>query len=1101
MSTLRLRPSSKSTTVKVAAGVPVVKAPSASKPIILDDVLASVPPESNQYLRQKEKLEYDHAKSPETQALLPTLDDAAFNSKLMQHAEFHAPVVDDGSPLDTVLNVEEESNKVCSSKKDGDDDDDEDDTYLPHQLFVRNFLSPSSPYNSLLFITETRWCVALGLAEEWRTKTGHKVVILTLDDGLKNKMFKPDMLEQVGDRVLAKSGCIAESLLREVNPTNAPLTVAQAEQDVKRILEMGYDIVNTLPKNVTQTLIIVDNVPVSEDMMALASKKEEGAGGNKWLLMYRFPMQTSPREIIDVVNLMNANDKRGLVDVNEVFDKNDKFVEEHKEQGHIVQESGEALLRRKLNGYVSFLRSENPYTHPLRIYPDVFAPDRVFRESATLLESVGKFFSSLTGAKVAAPTEYPKQQVDGKPFDPAKRLRHLPLFLTALGDEQEKIVTRLFQATTPGQSLSPLMEAMTMTYPPPVAMTTQTTTQTTEVGTLESTMIKANQTFSYKNPENRIFGPGQLAKWSGKLSDVCSNVKNKAMIFCKDVVPVGLALEEHGFARSGGPALLSPSPSSTRKYRLVVQEDSEFYFKAEKKKEEEDVVLVISYAAAAAAARREKNVRQVHFLDPPDTLNEVEELLGMAIYSKSHCGLPFAKRNVEIYMHASVATTDDREMPDAYAYRVCADTARAMGKVTRIMKEVAVDLLFAPRDFSMDHLGTVDANRHLSVEPASYQPGKPLEFQAGDRPYSAVCDYMQTCTLPAWASAPRRPTIKAPILLDNLPLPRLTQRLRELFQEKATYTRTELLAAVQIPRMFSVEHVLQELARLVKTKSDVFYDTYGRRGYLVLRGNEYAFQPVEITDTQIGTYERTVPVEVKPATVPSSPAEKPALAAAVPSTILQDIQQKVAVASGDSEVELEDAWYETAQQWFNELQIVHRIPPEKVRGYVVDHAIETLSDADLLTLVTSTFARLSKERASATERRIGASLVIGQDGILRVGRRRLKQAEEDGTWSFLHNLARAKPLREPVLQKSHGPEPLREDWFLDPKGELIYRGRQLSRMHKPDLLTLLDLGIKVKNKKVTVAQLVVLAEILLRSSKKNTSVGTSVDTSVDTSVA
>jgi len=1019
----------------------VVKAPSATKPLILDDVLASVPPESNQYLRQKEKLEYDHAKSPESQALLPTLDDADFNRKLVQHSEFHAPVMD--NDLAVVRNVEEESNKVCSSK----DDDDDDDVYLPHQLFVRNFLSPSSPYNSLLLIADTKWCAALGLAEEWRAKTGQKVVILSQDDAaIKKTIFTPDMLEQVGDRVVAKSGYITESLLREANPTNAPLTVAQAQQAVERIIEMGYAIVDTLPKHVTQTLVIVDNVPVSAFDMG---------EGNKWLLIYRFPMQKSPREIIDVVNFMNANDQRGLVDVNEVFDKNDKFVEEHKEKGHIVQESGEALLRRKLNGYVSFLRSENPYTHPLRIYPDVFAPDRVFRDSSatSLLESVGKFFSSLTGATtVTAPTEYPKQQVDGQPFDPAKRLRHLPLYLTALGDEQEKIVATLFKTTTPGQSLTPLLEAMTMTYPA-AAMSTATTGG----GTLESTMIKTT-TFSYKNPENRIFSPSQLPKWSGKLSEICNNVKTKAMIFCRDVVPVCLALEEHGFARSGGPALLSSSSSSTatKKYRLVAQVDKE---EEEEEKKEEDV-LVISYAAAAAAARREKNVRQIHFLDPPDTLNQIEELLGMAIFPKSHCGLPFAKRNVEIYMHASVSTTLDREMPDAYAYRVCADTARSIGKVTRIMKEVAVDLLFAPRDYSMDHVGTVN------LELAS-KPGKPLEFQAGDRPYSAVCDYMQTCTLPAWASAPRRPSIKAPILLDNLPLPRLTQRLRELFQEKPIYKRSELLAAIQIPRMFSVEHVFQELARLVKTKSDVLYDTYGRRGYLVLRGNdEYAFQPVEITDTQSGTYERTVPVDVKPTMVPFEKKEHPA--------IIQDIEQKVAVATGDSQVELDDGfWYETVQQWFNELQIVYHISAEKVRGYVVDHAIETLSDADLLSLVTATFARVSKAA------KIRASLVLSQDGILRVGRRRLKQSEEDGTWSFLQEIARA-------------PAGAQGDWFLDSTGELVYRGRQLARMHKPDLLTFLDLGIKIKNKKVTVAQLVVLAEILLRRSKKNTSVGTSV---------
>ena len=48
---------------------------STTQPIILDDHLASVPPESNSYLRQKEKLEYDHAKQfPDViQTLFPAL--------------------------------------------------------------------------------------------------------------------------------------------------------------------------------------------------------------------------------------------------------------------------------------------------------------------------------------------------------------------------------------------------------------------------------------------------------------------------------------------------------------------------------------------------------------------------------------------------------------------------------------------------------------------------------------------------------------------------------------------------------------------------------------------------------------------------------------------------------------------------------------------------------------------------------------------------------------------------------------------------------------------------------------------------------------------
>jgi hypothetical protein len=41
-------------------------------------------------------------------------------------------------------------------------------------------------------------------------------------------------------------------------------------------------------------------------------------------------------------------------------------------------------------------------------------------------------------------------------------------------------------------------------------------------------------------------------------------------------------------------------------------------------------------------------------------------------------------------------------------------------------------------------------------------------------------------------------------------------------------------------------------------------DKYGRSGYLISRGEYYAFQPNEIMDETISVYERTVPVDYKP---------------------------------------------------------------------------------------------------------------------------------------------------------------------------------------------------------------------------------------------
>jgi hypothetical protein len=67
---------------------------------------------------------------------------------------------------------------------------------------------------------------------------------------------------------------------------------------------------------------------------------------------------------------MNTNDKRGLIKTSDVFTSDGKFIEA--EEG---KEGGRDLLMRKLTGYISYVRGENPYIFPYRVYPIIFAPE------------------------------------------------------------------------------------------------------------------------------------------------------------------------------------------------------------------------------------------------------------------------------------------------------------------------------------------------------------------------------------------------------------------------------------------------------------------------------------------------------------------------------------------------------------------------------------------------------------------------------------------------------------------------------------------------------------------------------------------------------
>ena len=1048
--------------------VPIV---STTQPIILDDHLASVPPESNSYLRQKEKLEYDHAKHlpAAMQMLLPALDDPQFNTKLVQHAEFHAP------PNDTVLAVEAESNKVCSAPESQGGDDD-DDQFLPHQLFVRQFLSPTSPYNSLLVYhnaTANRFCAAIGVAEEWRQTSDHPIIVVTpTPDLFRSTLFQPKMLEETsgGDRIVAKWGCATEGLLRDINPLNGPLTMDQAVKQIQDLIQHSYRIVKELSLDKDDgevVLIILDQVIPS--MEAIRSRQKQ-----KLLLLQAFPMLKSPTEIIPLVNLMNANDGRSLIETNEVFDpKTLKFVEAHQENGHYVQESGYDLLQRKLTGYVSYLRSETPYTHALRLYPDVFAPDHVFRESTSLLQSVTNLIQSPFVGSAIAPMEYPDKQIHGKPFTEVDaRLRHLPLYLTALGEEQDKLYQQTLKSVPSGASLQPLLEDLLMTYPiPPMG--------SAQHGSFDDFVVRQDgqeTQYVYKT-EDRIFSQERFPKFSGKLAGICKSIQqatpgSRILIVSsfqkQGLVPLAMALEEYGIAAPLGNTPLIKKAISNRTYGFLLLGDDDT---------KADIVLLDMSTIATPTLSppfRFNNIRQLHVLDPPAYLNRIEEIIACAIFPRSHCGLSFAQRNVEIYMHGSVSLRQHDEMADVYAYRMLAKSAKAIGKVTRLMKEVAVDCLFQPRDFSVEHMGTMDKNRKVQIQSST----KSLEVAMGDQPYSAMCDYMQTCSLPAWSSVSQRPQYKAPLLEESNPnpLPRITQRIRHVFQEKSIYPRDELLTLLQRPHLFPLDQVVRELGRLLQTKSDVLYDKYGRRGYLVQNGTAYAFQPVEIGDTKSGVFERTVPVDTKPEAVPKEGGGL-GLLQKKKST---DIALCVEVATGDSDVKLADPWYNTVREWFNELQLVHHMRPSQIRQIVVDHALEVLPENEQIEVLTRLYSKIHTHTASPTDQRIRASLdrrlqfeEKNDDDIVRLGPRAFQQ-QRRRVWVKVEDEESSHPL---LLQKHMG--------RLNTTGNLCLNRVVAKDIPKQDVLDLLEQESILTRKslgkrKVTQQQLLVLVEVLLR---------------------
>jgi hypothetical protein len=150
-------------------------------------------------------------------------------------------------------------------------------------------------------------------------------------------------------------------------------TKIQTLKDIK--ITLNNRIIQRLRNEFDNRLIVIDEVHNIRKTDDNENKKVainlellvKSAQNMRFLLLSATPMYNSYKEIIWLLNLMNTNDRRGRIEEKDVFDKNGNF-----------KKNGEELFIRKATGYISYIRGENPYTFPYRVYPNIFAKHHTF---------------------------------------------------------------------------------------------------------------------------------------------------------------------------------------------------------------------------------------------------------------------------------------------------------------------------------------------------------------------------------------------------------------------------------------------------------------------------------------------------------------------------------------------------------------------------------------------------------------------------------------------------------------------------------------------------------------------------------------------------
>lgn len=927
-------------------------------PIGKNDLTDLITTDPNKYLRELEKKSYKYNEDnpDELDFLYPDLDDPNFSLKIARKQQFNEHKLD----LD-IIDVEKQSDLLCNSDFD----------LMPHQNFIKNFMSHETPYNGILLfhgVGTGKTCSAIGIAEEYRlhlkqyNNLDRKEIIIVanpnVQENFKKQLFDDSKLEETDNGIFKLNTCIGNSLINEINPDqNIKLTREQLSKQIQKLRDnsytfMGYqkfgkyierrvnvdELENNendkkelkklkIRSNFNNRLIIIDEVhnirsgddnPKQKLLTKYLREITKYAVNLKLVFLSATPMYNNHNEIISLTNILNINDKRSIIRESEIFDEEGNFIEND-------DYSGEELLKRKLTGYVSYVRGENPYAFPFRIYPEDFSKINML----TKKDIPDKQFNNISiDYEIKLPlymVSLPNEQKIGYSL----LLKHLKLTnnntnweeLTSFGYNQLNKPLESLNFVFPKLEVDMFLRSgIDINDLSKEQLENIITSFDSESGKNTIDIIgksglkrimdfkkdKVMHSYNYKpqilSTYGRIFSLNNLEKYSVKLHSICKNIiksKGISIIYAAHIeggaVTIALALEELGFTRfSTSPytkSLFETPPTeeidslymkpksqlknikfNPAKYAMITgdslfsqknADDLSFITKADNKDGSKVKVIIISKAASEGLDF--KNIRQVHILEPWYNLNRIEQIIGRGVRNLSHCNLPFKERNVEIYMYSMRPFLDNDqkiEVLDMYLYRLAEKKAKKIGNVTRLLKNVSVDCNL---NIAQTNL-SMDKFKELSdnsIVEINLASNKTINYKIGDRPFSSICDYKDNCNY----ECPNNEDITDPILSSYSDVfvrsnyNSIIKRVKEIFKETPFIKINELIKRINYNKKYPEQQIYYILTLFINNMETL--DNYNRKGNIINKGDYYIFKPIELSDSKSTTYERTNHIDYK----------------------------------------------------------------------------------------------------------------------------------------------------------------------------------------------------------------------------------------------
>ena len=662
----------------------------------------------------------------------------------------------------------------------------------PNQRFVKNFISPDTPYNGILLWHEVgvgKTCAAIGIAENFKERIylDNKIIILTPSntlkgswyDGIYNINTELDNLKESYNKQCTGDNYSKKNIIRPGETKEDMVRIKRRRnKEIEKYYElMGYQkfanvfetklehfmedsskkhpfykkLIQFIRNTYSNRVIICDEIQYTRegnikddtsgiDGEVISGKKIRNclelicrySVNTKIILLSATPMYDVTKEIIWLMNLLLLNDKRPKMNENEYFSKDGLFIKSDKKD----------KFMKKIKGYISYVRGDNPYIYPVKLWPSIkriedwtnlYIPqniDCLIRAGSTEITTI---YSQLSDSDQVFNDPSIKRELNNARIKRAAMsiskgqddVKDLVLYKSHMSKWQYKEYKKKIKAHKGGYNITPRQNS-NIVFPSHDDI--NISSKVTGDNSFNKLFTKVNNKYKLKSIfvntglQKSIFSvdnstTSSLSKFSEKFNNVVKLVSDsKGICFIYSQFKkygahiLSIILEANGFERfncdSKGNILEDQNLSINEldieikhKYILLtgdtpknVLDKLKDYVNEPSNKYGKKIKVVIGTQAVEQGLSF-FNVRQLHVIEPWYHLNSVNQVIGRAVRRNSHKELPEKERNVTIYLHVSIPPKNIYVKPliDERMYIMGIHKYKGILETQRLIKQSAID--------------------------------------------------------------------------------------------------------------------------------------------------------------------------------------------------------------------------------------------------------------------------------------------------------------------------------------------------------------------------------------------------------------------------